>query len=208
MDEAWTYWLLRIARAILGVVEVFTDLIFGHTYSGGTKEERAASKLYRNSAHVVTVKWRAHYNWLWFHFKENFIYKHDKYIHPRYILQHKNVTLFTVTKDYAMFCITDPDVDIYETTKHPFVFIAQYEQCKKLLFLPISSLYMLAEELGDPKVHVVINHMTTRCGSTLLSQMFHRLPVVRVLSEPWAACTLQGEAAVGNITQVSSLKSF
>jgi len=162
MDDLWTFYLLRFCRFFFCIAEFFLDWIFGYTYSGGTREEREAAKLYKNSAHLVTIKWRAQRNTLWLHFKEDFIYKHDKYLHPRYILDAKHITLFTVMKDYAMFCVSDPDEDLYDTKKHPFIFISQYQTAKQLLFLPIASFHKLAEELGNPKVPVMMNHMTAR----------------------------------------------
>jgi len=156
----------------------------------------------------VTVKCKAHYTQFWFHFLENFIYKHDKYIHPRYVLEAKNVSLFTVTKDYALFCVSNPKDDIYETKKYPFMFISQYDLAEKLIIMPISSFHRIAEEIGDPKVPVLINNMTARCGSTLLSQMFHRIPGVRVLSEPWASCTIHKEAAKGRVSSTVEYKAM
>jgi len=61
---------------------------------------------------------------MWFHFLHNFIYKHEKYMHPRTILDAKHISLFTVTKDYALFCVTDPEEDIYNTKRNHFMFIS------------------------------------------------------------------------------------
>jgi hypothetical protein len=122
--------------------------------------------------------------------------------HPRHILEQKNVTLFTTTSKYALFCVTDPSEDIYETKKHPFLFIAHFVHAKQLIILPVDSFHRLAQDLGDPSVPVLVNNMTARCGSTLLCQMFSRIPRMRVLSEPWAAWTIHEEAAKGNISML------
>jgi len=47
------YRLLCLAKLLLCLVECLTDVIFGYTYSGGTKAEREAAKLYSNSEHMV-----------------------------------------------------------------------------------------------------------------------------------------------------------
>jgi len=164
--------------------------------------EREAARYYERSAHLVTVKWKAHYSPFWFHFLENFLYQHEAYVDPRLILELKNVSLFQVTRNYALFCVTAPDVDIYDTKKYPFMFVSHYDKCEKIIILPINSFHKLAAELGDPDVPVVINHMTNRCGSTLISQMLNKIPEIRVLSEPWGACTIHGEAARGKISEV------
>ncbi len=61
---------------------------------------------------------------------------------------------------------------------------------RKLLILPLSSFNRLADELGDPEVDVSLVHMTSRCGSTLISQMMNRVPNTRSMSEPWATVRL------------------
>jgi len=202
MDDAFNYWFLQIALALLWCLDLITDLLFGFTCSGGTKAEREAAKFYQNSGHLVSVKWKARYTPFWYMFKNNFLCVHEKYIHPEYILEKRNVSLFTVTKDYALFCVTPPKVDIYNTKQYPFTFIAHYNLCEKLIFLPIDSFHRLSEELGDPKIPVMINHMTARCGSTLLAQMLHRIPDIRVLSEPLGAVPIHEEMARKRISQV------
>ncbi len=110
-------------------------------------------------------------------------------VHPNYILCMKNVTLFTVTKDYVLFCEIDPTVDVYNVQEVPFMFHAQPFLVKRLVILPVWSFHQMAEELGDPKMPVGMMLMSLRCGSTLLCQIMARVPNVRVISEPRAmAC--------------------
>jgi hypothetical protein len=66
--------------------------------------------------------------------------------------------------------------------------------------IPISTLHSLADEIGDPidrKLSFI--NMTTRCGSTLLSQMLSRVPRVRVMSEPWAFVHIHGLLIQGKV---------
>ena len=49
------------------------------------------------------------------HKLHNFCCKHEKYVHPNYVLEHDNITLFGVTKTHAFFCVSKPDFNVYET---------------------------------------------------------------------------------------------
>ncbi len=175
MDDLLKYWALRVARVLLWLLETISDLVLGWTFSGGTREERRNAENYENSAQVVTVVHKAKetlYKWT---VLDNFLYRHDKYVHPNYVLKNKNSYLLAVERDYALFGMTsDPDIDIYNTKDYPFLFLFQYTMADKLVIMPIESFHRLAGELGDPKVPVAITAMTARCGSTLLAQVFNR----------------------------------
>ncbi len=191
MDDLFKYWLLLVAKAVLWAVDVILDLLLGFTITGGTREERRKAWLHHeHSAHVVDVVWRAHYVQTMAHSGSNFLYVHDKYVSPRYILEKKNVTLFTMDATHVYFCVTDEDVDVYDMESFPFIFLAHYSQARKLIILPISSFHKLGDDLGDPTVPVSLVNMTARCGSTLISQMMSRVPHVRSMSEPWVLVAL------------------
>ncbi len=191
MDDMFKFWLMVVVKCLLWFVEIFMDLILGYTITGGSREERRKAWLHHeHSAQLVNVLWKAHNLEVQNHTSWNFLYKHEKYVSPKYILEHKNVTLFTMDTTHAYFCVSDPDVDIYDTKKRPFVFICQYYEAKKLVILPLSSFKRLGDELGDPKVPVCLVNMTARCGSTLVSQIMTRVPNVCSMSEPWAMAQL------------------
>jgi len=42
---------------------------------------------------------------------------------------------------------------------------------RKLVFVPYETFHKLAEIVGDPQIEVNLVDMTTRCGSTLISQV-------------------------------------
>ncbi len=195
------YWLLLAIKALIWCVDLVTDLLFGWTYTGGRREEVELSKQYENSAHVVSINlrgWNSAFNVLHL---GNFVYKHEKYVHPRYILRKKNVTLMAVNKDYSMFCETEPTVDIYDIKKFPFTYMAQATAAQKLVILPTWSFHRLAEDAGNPKVSVAMVQMTARCGSTLLSQIMSRVPKVRSMSEPFATISIHHAFKTGQISQ-------
>ncbi len=183
------YWFLVTTKAALCLVEWVSDLLFGSTFTGGTRKERdKARSSYEASAHLVRVLWRAKYApWEVRNCRlRNFLYAHESYVHPNYVLQNKNVSLLAVEKDYALFCVTDPQVDLFDVTKFPFLVLSQFTESRKLVVLPVKSFHRLAEEVGDPKVPVGMVHMTARCGSTLLTQMIYRVPGTRAITECWS----------------------
>ena len=53
-----------------------------------------------------------------------------------------------------------------------------------------NSYVQVSDEVGDPEGQVIILGNTARCGSTLLCQMFSKIPNTRVMSEPWALAHL------------------
>lgn len=83
--------------------------------------------------------------------------------------------------------------------------MAQYLTAKELILLPIWAFNKLAQEdLVDPgtdgrEVYMLFN--TARCGSTLLCQMFARLPNTRSMSEPWATTVAHTNYVQGKITK-------
>ncbi len=185
MVGALAYWLLLLVKGLLWLVELPLDLLFGYTFTKGSSEERRKAWLHHEySAQVVNIRARAHYVDIIPSTLYNFLYTHEKYVSPKYILENKNVTLFSFDGDQVIFCETDEDVNIYNTNNYPFVFIHQFRLAKKLVILPMDSFHRLGDELGDPSVPVCLVNMTARCGSTLISQMVNRVPNVRSISEP------------------------
>jgi len=55
----------------------------------------------------------------------------------------------------------------------PFVRNAQLQYCRRLIVVPLSTFHRLAELIGDPKGELIFLFRTSRCGSTLLSQVTH-----------------------------------
>ncbi len=86
-----------------------------------------------------------------------------------------------LTSTHAWFCVSPEAVDVYDTSVCPFVWVGQFFTAKKLIIMPLWSYHRLADELGDPprgkEVFIIFN--TARCGSTLLCQMFNKLPNTR-----------------------------
>ncbi len=166
------------------IIDFFLDLVLGKTITGGSREERKEAEKYEKSAHLVDIVMKAKAYMAKATSLNNFVYKHNRYVHPEYILRHKNVTLMGIEKDRALFAVSDPTDCVYDTAISPYFNSRQFTIVKQLVVLPIRSFHKLAESIGDPKFPVAIVAMTARCGSTLLVQMFSKVPGTRVLSEP------------------------
>ena len=105
------------------------------------------------------------------------------------IFQNDNVTLQGVSETHVWFCVTKnvPDKNVYTTTTFPFAFMAQFFMANELIIISHETLHKLADEMNwsqNDNELILINN-TGRCGSTLLCQMFGKLPNTNVMSEPW-----------------------
>ncbi len=209
VDDLLKYWTLLLIRAVLRGVEWLTDLLFGVTFSGGTRADREkARRDYGASAHLVRLLWRARSSPFSFRNAriDNFLYVHEDYVHPNYILENRNVSLLAVEKTYALFCLTDPALDISDVARFPFQFLSQYREAQRLIILPTERFHQLAEEVGDPKVPVGLVHMSGRSGSTLLAQILHRVPSTRAISESKAMVNVNNLRTRGLVTPEESRK--
>jgi len=53
----------------------------------------------------------------------------------------------------------------------PFMYMAQMKYCRRVIVVPLSAFHRLAEQIGDPDAELIFLFNTTRCGSTLLTQV-------------------------------------
>ena len=170
-DPIFWFGFLKILKIALSILDKVFVLILGKSILEGSKEELKLSKQYENSAHLVKVLGRGTINLIDNHDKSNFLYVHDSYQHPSYILKHDNIVLKGLDNEHAIFCVSDPHVCALDTSIGPFAFINTFVAAQKLIFLPLEHFHRLAEEIGSPfqnGLDVVMIHMTARCGSTLL----------------------------------------
>ena len=114
IDTGIFYCIICAFRAALSLLDVFLDLLFGFTIQHGSRQERLGSLEYDHSAHVVHLLGRGTYNVGSAHQLHNFVWRHEAYVHPRYVLEHDNMTLMGITPTHAFFCVSDPDVDVYD----------------------------------------------------------------------------------------------
>ena len=135
MHDIVRYWLLLVLRAILSCVDKILDTVFGISVTKGSKEERLIARNYDHSAHVVKILWKAKPTLLAMTKEHHFIYKHEQYVHPNYILQNANVTIMAIQKNFAVFAETDPQLDIYDSKRYPFTSVAQFSKVERHVFI-------------------------------------------------------------------------
>ena len=110
-------------------------------------------------------------------------------VHPKYILK-RNVSLYAITKDVAVFVETPEGKDIHRSDVHPFLYMAQFEKCQRVITIPIQFFHRLAGEIGDPSSQVILLSNTGRCGSTIVGQIIESVPGTLLMSEPDALTNL------------------
>jgi len=52
-----------------------------------------------------------------------------------------------------------------------FMCVAQFDFCRRLIVVPLTTFHRMAEQIGDPQGELIFMFYTARCGSTLLSQV-------------------------------------
>lgn len=114
---------------------------------------------------------------------QNFITTHAGFVSPSYVLQ-DNVSLYYVTATQAVFVETREDMDVTHSDHGAFIRVAQFENARRIIVMPIEAFHQLAEQLGDPKGKIVFLTNTSRCGSTLVSQIYEETGRCLSLSEP------------------------
>ena len=190
MDPIFNYIFMQIINLLLAIIDFVSEPIIGYSWTYGSREERLISE---SKAHILKIVHKGEiYSGLTYGLA-NFILKHDCYVeNPEVLLKKENVSLFSFDTKYAIFVSCKPWENILDCEKHPFSWLAQYQRATHLILLPLNLFNRVAEEkIGDPKVKVTLIQMTSRCGSTLLTQILGRVPRVQAWSEPNALCYMQ-----------------
>ena len=95
------------------LVDSILDIFFGYTFRHGWRSERdLAQKSFEHSAQIATIVGRGSYSLSGQRALHNFLLWHDEYVHPNYVLEHDNVTLYGYSKTHAYFCISSPEVSV------------------------------------------------------------------------------------------------
>ena len=187
MDPCFKYWFICVLNCLVKIINFCTRSIFNWTVSYGLNTEYTKSQSnFETSAHMVDVLLFGHYGFFQdVQLYKNFLWKHNRYLHPKYILENDHVTLYGFSKTEVFFCITDPNVDIYNNEIFGFPIVGEKTMCKQLIIMKLEHFHRLAEEIiGDPKVRVGFIHHTSRCGSSLMCQVVNKVPKTRVFVEP------------------------
>ena len=115
VDMGILYWIMRTFKAGISLIDIFFDHIFGYTIQHGTRKERDRSEQYEYSAQVVNLLGRGLYSLFQPYQLNNFVWRHEKYVHPKCVLNHDNITLMGVTPSHVFFSVSEPNFDIYDT---------------------------------------------------------------------------------------------
>ena len=85
-DPVWTLVAVSFANFLISVVNFFTDLLFGYSFSYGSKaERRRAEDDFEHSAQLVDVWFFGVFSIIDQRTLKNFFWKHDRYVSPRYV---------------------------------------------------------------------------------------------------------------------------
>ena len=107
----FTHYIVVAINATLWALDLILDLLFSFTTRNGSLYERLKSESYEYSAQLVDIiTWGAPTYTLVQ--PKHYIWKHKRYLHPRFVLEHDNITLMGLTPTHAFFCVTDPGVDV------------------------------------------------------------------------------------------------
>ncbi|CAH1801112.1 unnamed protein product [Owenia fusiformis] len=147
-------------------------------------------KHYNKSAQVGTIRLREKIVEFNLSQEADFLFTHDKFADPRCVLDN-DVTLYTITdNNEALFVETPSDINIYSSDVHPFFYVAQFNHAVRVIKMPFGSFTKIANEIGDPRMQVVLISSTGRCGSTLLTQIFETTGKFVTIAEPDAMTKL------------------
>ena len=102
--------------------------------------------------------------------ESDFILSHDRFEHPEFCLR-DDVSLYIVNKTHAVFLQAKanwPKPPYMED----FYIIGQYESADKVITIPIDHFNKITEAMKDDGAKIIFLQNTSRCGSTLLTNIF------------------------------------
>ena len=94
------------------------------------------------------------------------------------------MTLYCVTSESAIFVEVSRGCDVTSSHASPFYTLAQFENAMNLVIIPIHVFHKMAQSIGPPEGRFIFVGNTTRCGSTLLLQVFEETGSALAFSEP------------------------
>ena len=137
---------------------------------------------YEKSAQISRVLWRRKCFMIDVTSSRDFLTTVGYNVHPEYVLK-PTVSLYAITKDEAVFVETPDEIKLFSSDIHPFLYIAQFQYCQRVIKMPIHSFHKLANEIDSSTVPVIWLSNTGRCGSTIIGQLFESVPGTILMSE-------------------------
>ena len=177
------YRVFSVLRNIYNFIDYWLVVTIGYSLVHGWKSDQVKAKN-GQLGHLVKILGRGTANPASHVFLDNFMLIHEAYIDPiQFVLTNDHVTLMGASKNQVWFSVS-PNYDVYHIGKIPFAFLAQYLKSEKLLIVDHATLHRMAEQLNSPQGNCILMNNTARCGSTLICQLFNRVPNTLVQSEP------------------------
>ena len=93
-----------------------------------------------------------------------------------------------MSKEYAMFAITDEGEDMFDAKKYTFSHYAMWKTAKELMFVDINDLDELASKVDMSKRKLTFLYPAGRSGSTLIGKILEKVPRIKIISNPWCFC--------------------
>ena len=113
----------------------------------------------------------------------NFLCLYLSNVDAEYVLR-PGVSLYSVGKHEAVFVETVDGINIYSSDENPFLYMAQFNRSKNVIKMPLKLFHAFAKKIGDPTMPVIWTSHIGRCGSTLLGQLFEKIPGTQLFAEP------------------------
>ncbi|XP_052091811.1 uncharacterized protein LOC127728464 [Mytilus californianus] len=182
-----TYFFYKLTQTIVLTFQKFTWAVTGVEK---TRKDAKHGLQFKQSVHVQSIFWRRKFISTSMADPSNFITTHKAFKHPNYILK-PTVSLYCMTKDEVIFVEVPEGVDI-TGTKQPRtpMYIQQFQRAHSLITMPLPAFHKIAHDLGNPRVPIIWISNTGHCGSTMLVQMFAKLPGMLVMNSPDVLTTL------------------
>lgn len=113
----------------------------------------------------------------------DFRYRRGAPVAAESVIDDACVTLYCLDRrrGEAIFVESPADVDL---TEYPFYYQGQFKHARRAIVMPLAEFHAAAEAKGDRFERAIMVHSVGRCGSTLLSKMFARVPQCVSISEP------------------------
>ena len=184
LGPKWTFKLFKVIKTLYLILDFILTSIIDYSLVNGRQKKDQNAKL---SGHLVNIIGRCTDNPVGqVNLDQHFILQHNSYIDPiDFVTKNDFVTLMGASKTHAWFCVS-PNFDVYDSSIIPFAFLAQYLNAQKLLIVDHLTLHETADKLQSPQGKCIMINNTSRSGSTLLCQIFKKIPNTLVQSEPWS----------------------
>ncbi|KAK3804294.1 hypothetical protein RRG08_040801 [Elysia crispata] len=184
--QIFIFILFRILRRLVLTIQKFTWAVSGVER---IRRDAARGLQFKQSAHVQEIFWKRKFLDHSVADTSNFITTHKAFRPPSCIFK-PNVSLYCMTRREAVFVETKESESVYRSRHSWFLYQNQYHHAVNVITMPLASFHKIASDVGNPRIPVTWMGCTMRSGSTLISQMMHRIPGMLVLPEPDALTTL------------------